>query len=85
MNELYTHSKEQQAVANAPLDTRIQVGVKLEWCKGKASLCGKAEVVSLDEGSRFTVKWDDGRVMSEYGNLDLEVNGGDFTVEVAGV
>lgn len=63
------------------LDPRIKVGGKLTWCKGKASLCGKAEVVSLDADGFFTVKWDDGRVMSEYANADLADNGGDFTIE----
>lgn len=65
------------------LDSRITVGRKLTWCKGKASLHGTAEVVSI-EGASFTVKWDDGRIMGEYSNADLAENDGDFTVEADG-
>lgn len=60
------------------LDSRIQVGTKLVWNKDLNK--GSEAVVKSIEGDSFTVTWDDGIVMSEYSDRDLEENGGDFTV-----
>jgi hypothetical protein len=66
---------------NGPLDPRVQVGVRLEWCKGQTNLIGKGAVASI-EGTFFSIRWDDGRVLAEYCNRDLVENGGDVTLEV---
>lgn len=72
--------EQRDRILNKPLDPRVVVGARIEWCRGKANLVGKGAIHAI-EGQYFSITWDDGRTMYEYSNLDIDTNGGDISFE----